>query len=235
MVKYMRLALKKFLSQNENELLKTNKYPHIKETFPEEFISSDNKQTIDLKSYFKERLLNFDCEADLTIIGLAPLVFEANMDLFILEGINNEDFSEVKVLTQHFPSFSQNSENQIFFENLKILHRLGRYSVIYSNQVSTKLEANRKFELEKFVDNEKFSEKISVIADFKCEDCRSDSKIIQIRKFNDLSLCENCLRNFIKRVIGKRMKCLMQDNFLNAECNFKFLNYFSKEKIYYFW
>jgi len=217
----MRLALKKFLTENESELFKTNKYPQVKETFAEEFLSAD-KQTADIKLYIKERLLNMDFEADLVVIGLAPLVFESSLDLFVLEGINKEDFSEVRVLTQHFPSLSNNSENQNFFENLKILHRLGRYSVIYSHQLSAKLESNRKLGLEKFVDNEKYSDKIEVIADFKCDDCKSDSKIIQIKKFNNLSLCENCLQSFLKRMISKRIKSLMQDSFLDAECNVKY-------------
>lgn len=220
MIKYMRLALKKFISQNDVELIKTNKYPHIKGTFPEEYYLSADKQSLDLKSYFKDRLLNLNFEADLAVISLAPIVFESSLDLFVLEGINNENFSDVKVLTQHIPAFSHNAENQIIFENLKILYQLGRYSVIYSNQVSAKFEFNRKFELEKFINNEKFSDKISVIADFKCDDCRSDTKIIQIKKFNDLSFCENCLKSFLKRVIGKRIKNLNQENFLNAECNY---------------
>lgn len=225
MIKYMRLALKKYLTENESEIIKTNKFPHIKETFPEEYYTSADKQNLDLKSYLKDRLLNFNFEADLAVICLAPIVFEQNLDLFVLEVVNKEEFSDIKVFTQHIPSFSQNADNQIIFENIKILLRQGRYSVIYSNQVSAKLECNKKFEIEKFFNNEKIDDKIIVIADFKCEDCRTDSKIIQIKKFNDLSFCENCLKSFLKRVIGKRMKNLIQENFLNAECKNKLKNF----------
>ena len=216
----MRLALKKFIAINENEIFKTNNYQYIKETFPEEYYI--DKQNVDLKSYFKERLLNFDFEADINIICLAPIVFESGLDMFILEGINKEDFSEIKSFTQHFPSFSQNAENQINMENLKILYRLGRYSVIYSNQVIAKIENNNKFDLKKFVNNEKYNEKINVIADFKCEDCRKDSQIIQIKKFNDLSFCSTCLKIFLKKIINSRVKNLIQENFLNKECKKNF-------------
>ena len=42
-------------------------------------------------------------------------------------------------------------------ENLKILYRQGRYSNIYSSQVIAKIENNNKFDLKKFVNNEKYN------------------------------------------------------------------------------
>jgi len=224
MIKYMRLALRKFININESELFKTKNYPHILASFPEEYLTSQDKQIFDLNAYYKDRLLNFEYEADLIIICLAPIVFEIGLDLFNIEGINKEDFSEIKIFTQHFPSFSANAENQIFFENLKILHRQGRYSVIYSNQLINKFEGNKKIDFNKFVSNEKYNEKINIIAEFKCEECEKESEIIQIKKFNDLSFCKNCLKNFLRKQTGKRVKNLIAENFLNTEC--KFINKF---------
>lgn len=224
----MRLSIKKYFIRNEDELLKTNKFPHISQTFPEEYNIGNGK--IDLLTYYKDRLLNFEFEADMNVICLAPIVFEMGLDISIIEGINKDDYSQIKTFTQHIPSFSRNGENQILLDNLKFLYRSSRYSVIYTNQEVAKIESkSRKIDLMKFMNNENYKEKIIVImSDYGCEICHIVSQIIQIKKFNDTSFCENCLKSFLIKVIDKRVIGLIKENFLNFECiiNIILISYF---------
>jgi len=212
----MRNAIKNFISFNETELFKTSKYPHIIGTFPEEFQPPTEKEN--LNSFYKDHLSNFNNEADLFVICLAPLVFENGLDLFIIEGINKENFDETNVFIQQLPSLNENPENQIFVDNVKILYRQGRFSVIYSNDIMKKFDKYMKLEFDKFVNNERYKEKIRIISEFTCEDCKKDSEIIQIKNLNDLSFCKNCLKSFLKEQAEKRGKDLITENFVNAEC-----------------
>ena len=217
----MRLVLKKFLTIHENEIVQSDDFRHIKDTFPEEYLI--DKKNIDVKSFIKERLLNPEYEADLNVICLAPSVFEIGIDMLVLEGANKQEFSEIKVFIQHIPNLSRQNENNIGAENLKILVRLGRYSVLSSHELARKIESLQKFDLNNFLNTSKFSEKINFISDFQCEICKKESHIIQIKKFNDLSFCSNCLQTHIKKMINKRTKNFMQDNYLNKECKLNFL------------
>lgn len=208
--------MKKFILLNENFILRSSDYLYIKDSFPEEYFI--DKQNIDTKSYIKERLLNFEFEADLSMICLAPIVFGIGLDMFVFEGVFKEDFNELKCFIQHIPSLVENYDNFLITqENIKLLYRMGRYSNLYSNQYSTKIENLLKFN--NYLKSEKFSEKIEVISDFQCDVCKKDSHIIQIKKFNNLSFCANCLTSHLLKIISKRVKFLIQENYQNFECN----------------
>ena len=149
-----------------------------------------------------------------------------NLDVYNLEGINKEDFSEIRAFIQSIPSLCQDNVNQKnLSENLKILFRHGRFSILYSNQMSLRIE-KEKIDLINLINYDKLEEKINVISQFTCEYCKKDSEIIQIKKLNNLSFCSNCLKNYLTTIIGKRNKNLIKENYYNKECNLKILHFF---------
>ena len=214
----MRLAIANYLTINEKEILKTDKFLYIKNLIPEEYLNSKDK-SINLELFKEERLITKSSEADFCILGIAAFLFEVELEVNVLEGFckeKKENLSEVKILKKKFPSRINNSSTK----KISMMYRNSRWSVIYKNDsillIEDFLTENKLMNLDKLED--KF---ISI--DFECEKCKQLSKIIYIEKYLKYCFCLFCLKKHIDEVMEKRKKIFIKSNFLDKECKLNFI------------
>jgi len=141
---------------------------------------------------------------------LIPLVFNANIDLYVYDGSLHRRDSNI------FHSKQKFSLNAL--DNLPVIslsYNLSSYSKFYPVAFYQKFKNIFK----SYVDNGKVAQSRSFvpIKDEFCEKCNAKTPTLLFPQFN-LSICKECLKKSIALTIEKRSIIFNKENFINREC-----------------
>jgi hypothetical protein len=208
----MRLSTANYLSNNENEILKTDKFSYIKNIIPEEYINSKDKN-LNLELFKKEKIIPQTSEPEISLMGITALLFNVNLELKILEGFSNDinNYSQLKFYQINLPS----RINDFNTKNISLFYRNSKWSIFYKTKFSF---LHKDFLRENLLLNsEKIEEKFNTI-DFECEKCHKFTKILCIKKYTKFYFCQNCLKNHAEKIMENRKEFFKIANYQDKEC-----------------
>jgi hypothetical protein len=145
-------------------------------------------------------------------MSLIPLVFNANVDLYVYDGSIHKGKSNIFYTKQ---KFSLNA-----LDNLPVIsvsYNLSSYSKFYPVPFYQKF----KNIFRNYVDSAKISRSFVPAREELCEKCNVKNVMLVFVQHN-LSICKECLKKSISVTMEKRSVIFNKENFINRECK---LNY----------
>jgi hypothetical protein len=172
------------------------------------------------KAFIEEFLLSMHNEAEKIIIYLAPIVFNVNLDLHILEGTAIVDKKDLVYFKQTFPCLMGDQKMNNFSTTISLFYRFSHYDKFYTHQFISEHGNNMTYSSFDKVENR---QRITVLAtDMKCEVCNRVSELLTFTHMPGLPLCKQCLIDLINKIIANRVKSYTKESYNNKECK-KFL------------
>ena len=193
LIKFIRIALGNFITNNKDLFNLEN----LKELIPFKYIEH-NKFNYNL--YITERVMIMDYEIDSFIFYILPHLFNINLKFFL-------DNNSISLLC-NYPDKNNGT--------IKIIYDFSYYKIGYD---STFMNYNSKYI--PYISNDKI-EKYNIILlknDIKtlCENCKEiPNEYVKVHKIFD-KICRNCLVNYLKDAIKKRIKFFIEDFYLHEE------------------
>ncbi len=217
LIKYMRLAIAQYLEENKNHIFNNDTQVHASKLLPAMYFT---KEGFDLKSYLDEIILCMHYEADKFIFYISPIVFNINLELYILEGIANPLKLEPKYIKMTFPCLmGSNNRFNSFSSTISIFYRFCRYEKFYTNQNLMQNQLNITFsEFDTQVHHKSINQRMIILAVIPCEVCNRQSEFLSFSHMPGMLICKLCLSDFIFKILIKRVRHLSGESFLNKEC-----------------
>ena len=204
----MRIALGKFLDMNKETIYNEDNYIII-DFLSHNAYKSEKEKIFNMTGFIEENILSMQNEAEQLMYYLAPIVFNINLDLYVLEGSINNDPNNTRFLKE-----IMNCQNEENTERLILLYRLTNFDIIYTNNWYT---ANKDI-LDYFITTEITQRRIKELGSIKCEQCKTQSVSIELSDDKIESTCKDCLISFMKERMMLRVKNYITENFNNLEC-----------------
>jgi hypothetical protein len=207
--------LAEYINDNKHSIDSKESNIDIGNLLPSAYISNDG---YNFKAFIDEYLLAMHNEAEKIIIYLAPIVFNINLDLYILEGTANlkENLSFFK---QNFPCLIGENKLNNLSSTISLFYRFNHYDTFYTSQVLNEFNYYITFSIydkSKIIDSTK--QRITVLAEIPCDVCNRQTELLILSHIPGLSLCRLCSLDFVNKVILKRTKNYTNEFFYNKEC-----------------
>lgn len=150
-------------------------------------------------------------EAEQLMYYLAPIVFNINMELYVLEGSLNNDPLNASFFKEIISCQNNNREK------LTLLYRFNHFDVLYTNTTYTAY----KDIIDIFITTETLKSKarIKQLKSTACDNCKKITINIELSDHQIASTCRDCLTAFIKDRMIERVKNYSAENYNNLECN----------------
>lgn len=164
-------------------------------------------------------LMNKKNEANKLTLQLLPMIFNANIELFIYDGEINEEFNcDLIERTEKFLSIigeipDDQKNNSSATLSLQMIYLMNGYYLGYSFNNSSLFEL-RKYEDIFITDEFQLSIKYSSKPCVKCN--RNNGKYIEI-PFYAIAICYSCTDDFIYKVLSNRISMMNKENFHSRE------------------
>lgn len=213
----MRAALAEYILENQQILYSSEPDMEIAALLPEAYIS---KSGYNFNAFTEDHLLAMHNEAEKIIIYLSPIVFNVNLDFYILEGVANLQ-KNISFFKQTLPCLLGDNKLDNFASTITLFYRFSHYDTFYTSQVMSEFGNSITFSIfdrTKIVDASK--QRITVLASVQCESCNRNSELLLFYHMPSLSLCKLCLTDFVNKIILKRSKNYSSEFFNNKECKF---------------
>jgi hypothetical protein len=102
---------------------------------------------------------------------------------------------------------------------ITLCYNLNGFSKLYSKEFFNK----HKQILEKFIDEDDDLISANPGEEIDCEECLSKKPSIYLKYYN-ISVCEDCTRDYIMKILEKRVSVFVKDNCINRECKINSFN-----------
>jgi hypothetical protein len=204
----MRLAVGKFLDLNKESIYNMDNYLVI------DFLlhpAYKKGRMYNMTGFIEESIFSMQNEAEQIVYYLAPIVFNINLELFVLEGINSNDPEKSRFLNEIM--YCQDENNR---EKVTILYRFTHFDILYSKPW---YESNK--DIIDVIKTTEISESKSLInqgSSNKCESCEKDCPSVEFSNKTILSFCLECLQAVIKQRLTERIKNFIAEEYNNFEC-----------------
>jgi len=217
MIKYIRLAIANYLEENKNQIFSNDTQVQASKLLPSMYFI---KEGFDLKSYLEEVILCMHYEVDKFVFYVLPIVFNINLELYILEGIANPIKLEPKYVKMTFPCLmDSNNRFNSFSSTISIFYRFSRYEKFYTNQNLMQNQLNISFsEFDTQVVHCTNTQRMIILAVIPCEVCNRQSEFLTFSHMPGMLICKLCLSDFIFKILIKRARYISGESFLNKEC-----------------
>ena len=205
----MRLVLAKFI-ENNKEIIYKEENQSILEIFKQNAYKKDN--LFNLTGFIDENILSMNYEAGPLIYFLSPILFNINLELYIIEGSLNNYSNNVRFLKKNYNSQSKDST-----EKLTLIYRKTHFDVVY-----TKYWYNSyKQVIDIISDTDKTFSKTRIIStdSLVCELCQKQTVFIKFIDPLYAPTCRECLTSIVKNRMIQRAKNYIAENYNNIECN----------------
>lgn len=214
LIKYMRIALYSFFKANSSKIDTLENAVILYSLLPSTYLTNEGYS---FKHYFEDCLLSMQYEADHIALILAPIVFNINIDLHIIEGSMSSNPSYLKH-TYHC-LLGENKLNN-FAQTISIMFKFNQYEILYSHSIMNEFESVIPFSFyDKSMIHDLTTKRIYIIEELPCEICGRTGEFIQLCHMPGVPLCKLCLQDFIKSVIKDRTKFFTNEHSINKECN----------------
>jgi hypothetical protein len=211
----MRLALAYYIKENQTSIYSSESNIDIGNLLPSAYITQNG---YNFKAFIDDFLLAMHNEAEKIIIYLAPIVFNINMNLYILEGAGNVN-KKFTFFKQYFPCLIGDNKSNNFSPTISLFYRFCHYDTFYSYQLIRESGDNITFSI---YDNSKVVDpsipRITIFAGLTCDICNRFTEYLIFSHMPGLSVCKLCLIDFVKQVILKRTNNYAKEFYNNKEC-----------------
>jgi hypothetical protein len=205
LIKYMRIALYNYIDANKNKIFSSDSQLEIGNLLPAAYIVKDG---YNFKGFFEEYLLCMHNEAEKIVIYLAPIVFNVNLDLFILEGTAQLQANNVQFFKQTLNSLNSKSKN------ISLLYRFNHYDCLYDHQTFRTHSGNISYQFDLNRKN-----RYTVFTECQCEVCGQQSELLSFYHIPNNPLCKTCLIYSINNIMINRINAYTSEFYINKECN----------------
>lgn len=219
----MRAALAEYIWDNQLGIYSSDTDIEVAALLPSAYMSRDS---FNFKAYIDDCLLAMNNEADKIVVYLSPIVFDINLDLYILEGAANMK-KNISFFKQTFPCLLGENKLNTFTSTITLFYRFNHYDTFYTAEVMREHGHSITFSIfdqTKIVDASK--QRITVLASVNCDVCSRNSELLLFQHMPGLSLCKLCLIDFTNKLILKRSKNFASEFFNNKECKNRSINNF---------
>jgi hypothetical protein len=211
LIKYMRIALYKYSDANKNKIYSAESQVEIGNLLPSAYIE---KGGYNFKAFFEEYLLLcMHNEAEKIIIYLSPIVFNINLDLYIIEGTAQLQKENIKYFKQSINCL-KNGQNA----KISLLYRFNHYDCLYSHLMFEKNFRNITYQADGYRKS-----RFEVFIECQCELCGQQSELIVFHHIPNNPLCKNCLFITLTRIMIIRIKAYISEFYINKECIYIFI------------
>jgi hypothetical protein len=208
LIKYMRIALYKYIDANKNKIYGVESQVELGNLLPSAYIQ---KTGYNFKAFFEEYLLCMHNEAENIIIYLSPIVFNINLDLYIIEGTAHLQTSKKNFFKQSINCL-KNGQNA----KISLLYRFNHYDCLYSHLMYERNFRNITYQAEGYRKT-----RFEVFTECPCESCGQYSELITFYHIPNNPLCRNCLIMTLVRIMITRIKAYISEFYINKECIYK--------------
>lgn len=208
----MRIAIGKFIDTN-NEIIYNDDNYQIIDFLCHSAYKTDKEKTLNIKGFIEENIFSMQNEAEQLLYYLSPIVFNINLDLYLLEGSLNNDPNNARFLRKIIQS--QNTENK---EIITLLYRLTHFDILYTNNIYT--ENKEKFDSIPITEITQSKTRIKELSSLDCEKCKKQSIVLKVLDESIDTTCKYCMNSFIKDKMMERVKNYIAENYNNLECIF---------------
>jgi hypothetical protein len=205
LIKYMRIALYKYIDANKNKIYSAESGLEIGNLLPAAYI---DKNGYDFKAFYEEYLLCMHNEAEKIVIYLAPVVFNVNVDLYILEGTAQMQKQNVKFFKQTLSCLEGNKSNKI-----SLLYRFNHYDCLYSHKTFENHFKNISYQI-----NLNRKDRYTVFTVCQCEVCGQESELLSFYHIPNNPLCKSCLIFTLNNIMINRIRAYISEFYINKEC-----------------
>lgn len=207
----MRIAIFKYIEQNKDAIYNVESQLELGTLLPSAYITDSG---FNFKGFYEEYLLSMHNEAEQIIIYLAPIIFDINLDLYILEGtakLNNKNISYFK---QSMPClYGANSRLTI-----SLMYRFAHFDSLYTYSLINQFGRNIAFKMMPI--EERMKNRMKVVCETICEVCKRQSEALSFQHIPELTLCKLCLLDFVNKVMVIRIKSYISESYNNKECKY---------------
>jgi hypothetical protein len=169
-----------------------------------------------LVGFIEENLLSMNNEAEQVVIYLAPIIFNINIELYVIERVYHNDPNKA-----HFLKESMRCQDEKNTDTLYFFYRLPHFDILYSNEMYQAFAEILPKVPVKAVDQ--VMKRFTLNENFSCEKCKQTTISVQLADEKYLPFCKDCLDAYIKDRVTDRVKNFIAENFNNFECNFLFI------------
>lgn len=205
----MRLAIGKFIDLNKESIYNMENYLVV------DFLlhpAYKKGRMYNMTGFIEESIFSMQNEAEQIVFYLAPIVFNINLELFVLEGINTNDPEKSRFLNEIM--YCQDENNR---EKVTILYRFTHFDILYSKPW---YESNK--DIIDVIKTTEIAESKSLIKlgiSSLCDSCQKENQSVEFSNKSSLSCCSECLQLFIKNRLTERIKNFIAEDYNNFECN----------------
>ena len=161
-------------------------------------------------------LINVQNEAFKYSYQLLPMIFNVDLNIFVLDGSISEDKSNIKSSTELFSSLPSDESQEKGLDilppfTINLIYNLSYFNIAYTED-SIQLKHLMKHKELFYVENPIVSLEESKV----CSRCKVDCKVVVIPFFK-CSFCINCAKGFINTQASKRASFMNKENYHSRE------------------
>lgn len=204
----MRLAVGKFLDANKEFIY------NVENNMIIDFLlhpAYKKGKMFNMSGFIEENIFSMHNEAEQIVFYLAPIIFNINVELYVLEGSMNNDPTKARFMKEII--YCQDENNH---EKVTILYRFTQYDVLYSKDWYT---SNKDIiDILETTEVSKSKLRIKEVSTVVCEICEKESKSVELVDESSLTSCKDCLQIYIRKKMTERVRNYIAENYNNFEC-----------------
>ena len=163
-----------------------------------------------MTGFINENVLSMQNEAPKIMIYLAPIVFNINIELYIIEGALHDDISQIRIIKELLRSQCESKDK------VSLLYRFTRYDVIYTKEFYEKYHDY--IDIEKTYNAKDSMDRVKDAGLKECEKCKKHTNYIDLSSEFIYPVCRECLIIFVKDRMTERVRNNVAETFNNIEC-----------------